>query len=1113
MSDLIELFDLVGPQASAAQERNRDVVVIAGAGSGKTRTLAARYVCLLDEGCLPRATVAITFTEKAAREMRNRIRQYIQEWRTGRCPEHRRPFWETVEADIDGARIGTIHSLCADLLRAHPAEAHVDPRFDVLDEGLAAALKAQAVEDTLNWAVEQPELKPLFGAFEVGQLTRILSLLLNNRLDVASARTTADIVRVWNDQILRSVAHFMQKAEARASIDALRDLQRSGDLLADAGDKLAYQVEGLLGQWSTLERALARGDAIGAARALHALRREHCGGQSGKRTGRAREMVKNLKEAYDREVQPWLGGGKGNDPPPDADLELRAAELVALVGVLFDHANSAYKEAKDLRQALDFDDLEWGALQLLQDAAIRRRWQRQTSALLVDEFQDTNERQRRIVEALSGVAEGAVGRLFVVGDAKQSIYRFRGADVTVFRKLDRAVRDRGGLTVNLDVTFRAHQALVLVLNDLLSKVMGGTEDAHRLFAVPFSGLTAVRQEPREGIRAPYVEFLCGLGESAQEARPAGARLLARRLWELHEEEKVDWGDVALFFRASTGFPAYEAALEAAGIPFATVAGRGFYDRPEIRDLLNMLRALADPWDDVAMAGLLRSPAFGLTDAALYQMRWSGSNPGSEPTAFRTALYGDLAYLAEADRRQAERARSIVERLTGLIDRVPVAEFLKTLLDQTAYPAILAAAHHGVRLQRNVEKLLADAHASGLVRVVEFLEYVDTLRESGAREGEAPVDAGGAVQLMTVHKAKGLEFPVVVIADASREAPSASERALLSPEVGLALWPAWKEAVPLSFRLAKALDGQQAEAEDRRLLYVAATRAREKLIVCGHVTERIPDAWMKKLLDAANVDITALIENQGCWQSFTLSPGSELAPHESRQEVRALAATSPEQVEKALPPRSEVNAAAMGDLEPLYRPLDRELLEPVDGDGEVSRQRAVRVTRRHRHPDGTIVGLLVHEALRRWRFPGEPGLDRLLQAAAAEAGLVDPADIGEHTDRAVVLLWRLRQDPRWAEIDQAPRQHEVPYCLCREGRTESGAIDLLYRLADGQWHIVDFKTDALADEAEMRTVIEERKYGRQMRRYREAVSRLLGGAAKTTLCFLDYAGQVRWEEVT
>lgn len=201
-----------------------------------------------------------------------------------------------------------------------------------------------------------------------------------------------------------------------------------------------------------------------------------------------------------------------------------------------------------------------------------------------------------------------------------------------------------------------------------------------------------------------------------------------------------------------------------------------------------------------------------------------------------------------------------------------------------------------------------------------------------------------------------------------------------------------------------------------------------------------------------------------------------------------------------------------DLEPLYPPLERDRWELAGGDAEASQRRAVRVTRRYRHQDGTVVGLLVHEALRRWRFPGEPGLDGLLRAAAVGAGLVEPADIEDHANQATVLLRRLRQDPRWTEIDQAPRQHEVPYSLSREGRTESGAIDLLYRLPDGRWHVVDFKTDAIADEAEMRTAIEERRYDRQMWRYREAVSQLLGGAVKTTICFLDCAGQVRWEEL-
>ena len=1099
---LLDSLSLTPTQREAAMARGHDVSLAAGAGSGKTRTLVARYLSLLDEGRLPRGVAAVTFTEKAAREMRNRIRAEVHAWLEGKCPAEDRARWGEIEADVDAARIGTIHGLCASILRAHPAEAGVDPRFDVLEEGLAAALRARAVEDSLAWAMEQTELVPLFEIFSTNDLDEILTRLLGARLEAQAAFDVPDLPRIWNSALRVAIARFVDDDRIQSAIGELRELKVSQALVADAGDKLAPQVEGLTAEWGTLERGLSDGKLMEAALALYTVRREYCGGAIGKKDSRAKAAVKKLRELYDDQVLPWLGGKSKDDPAPDPALEARLAELVRLLGRLFDHALAEYQGAKDQRQAIDFDDLEAGALALLAHPEIRVRWQRQIDALLVDEFQDTNQRQREIVEALAGVSDGSAGRLFVVGDAKQSIYRFRGADVSVFRDLERAIRARGGLYLSLALTFRAHDALVRALNELLGQIMGQGDDPASPYLVPFAELEADRKAPRSGILEPYIEFLVGLGETADQARPAEASLLARRLRELHEHEGVRWEDVALLFRASTGFPFYEAALESAGIPFVTVAGRGFYDRPEVRDLLNILRALADPWDDLALAGLLRSPAFGLGDAALYLLRWPDGR--TEPHSFRAALAGDLVRLPESDRRQAVRAREIFDRLSGFVDRIPVAELLKEVIGHTLYPAVLASAPPGERLQRNVDKLLADAHASGLVRVVEFLEYIETLQAAGAREGEAPAEAGGAVRLMTVHKAKGLEFPVVVIADASRARPTVRESVLMSTEIGLVPYPGRQGQAPLIFRLAKQREKERAAAEEVRLLYVAATRAKEKLIICGYQTPRA-GVWLNTLAGAAGLGLNQLAESPGEWRSLTLpNCGVKVAGLAMGRDGLEFGTKSEE----------SASVVPLSDEEPLYRPLVPAEVEQVDekvAGSENLASRAPRVTARRRHPDGTVVGKLVHEAIRRWRFPGDPGLDGLLRAAALETGEVDTAAMASAIGEARECLARFRSDPRWAEIAVAERRHEVPYSLSAAGRISAGFIDLIYRGEDGRWTIVDFKTDKVGDEADMQRLIEG-GYGEQMRRYGKAVSKLLGRSPGTTLCFLDFAGGLRWEPI-
>ena len=297
--------------------------------------------------------------------------------------------------------------------------------------------------------------------------------------------------------------------------------------------------------------------------------------------------------------------------------------------------------------------------------------------------------------------------------------------------------------------------------------MGDQADPDKPFHIPYAPLRSERKEARAKMQAPFIECILGVGEDAVSARPAAAQALASRLSELYATGEIrSWDEVAMLFRASTPFSIYEQALEEAGIPFVTVAGRGFYDRPEVRDVLNLLRALADPWDDQAMVGLLRSPAFGVSDVGIYQLRC----PQGKPIPIQKALHSDLSALSTMDQEHVRRAQDILDELLPLVDRLPISELLKRLLDRCDYRAILATNTNlgdRSRLWRNVDKLIGDAQVSGLVGVRAFLEYITTMRDVGAREGEAASEAEGSVRLMTIHKAKGLEFPIVVLADAAR----------------------------------------------------------------------------------------------------------------------------------------------------------------------------------------------------------------------------------------------------------------------------------------------------------------------------------------------------------
>ena len=1142
MTSILPLLQLKGRQAEAVTARDVNLSVTAGAGSGKTRTLVGRYLALLAEGLPLRSLVAITFTEKAAREMRSRVRRYVEELLAeGVNPN----LWESAFAELDAARIGTIHSLCAAILRAHPAEAAIDPGFEVLEEGMAAVLSAQALDNALAWATTDSDVARLFFLLKEHELRRVLNTLLSRRLDAAPAfaALSDDPLAVWSARLAAWLDERLTAQKWRDSLETLASLQARAP-----HDKLELARRQVLAHWDEAETARAAGDWEALFTSLTALRSAtYTGGAKGNwdagELTAAREAMAMLRTHYDAEIACLASKNK----PVSWALDRQAAEALPQLRRLFEHTLAEYEQLKEARRALDFDDLEARAVALLENnAEVRARWQSEINAVLVDEFQDTNERQRRIVYALTGfspptptptlpLAGGESERacLFIVGDAKQSIYRFRGADVTVFRAVQADVAASGGRCIDLDLTFRAHHQLVESTNTLLRPILGEEDDPARPYHVPFAPLRAYRQQPRDGVREPFVEFHLGLAENAAQGRRAAADALACRLHELRAEG-FDWGEMALLFRASTAFGVYEDALERAGIPFVTVAGRGFYDRPEVRDVLNALTAIADPTDDLALAGLLRSPAFALSDAALYLLRWGNGNrkKGSqgerwEPVSLWEALHDDAGSLNDldpGDAARAHRARQTIASLHELAGRALVAEVLKRFLDATHYRAILHLVGGGQRLARNVDKLLADAHRSRLVGIGDFLEYVQALRDVGAREGEAPVEAGGAVQLMTVHKAKGLEFPLVVIADAAHSGRGWPGPLLIEPDLGVVLdlteaIPGSRTNVhPATYRLAARHDALMSEAEERRLLYVAATRAREKLIVSGHVKvsqakkdpgRLLVDGWLSWLGAVIGLDEVRLPATPSAPQMLDL-------PWESTPLTCVLHPLQEGPVTAEETPANLEAPAIQTELMPgdLVAPLVT--VEEVESDEKTQDResepppRVWRIIPRAKRPTGPawVVGKLVHEALRRWRFPDVPDFEPFLYPYALQAGLTDRAEIARTIGEARRLLTRFQAHPLYAEMSAAERYHEVPYCAILDGDSKSaGIVDALYRSND-QWTLVEFKTDEIRNPAALDDHIHREKYDQQVQTYANALTQLLGQKPRVLLVFLNCGREVR-----
>lgn len=1073
-TDLAAFFGLSAEQRAAAETLGRDVIVTAGAGSGKTRTLVAHYLYALAAGATPRSAVAITFTEKAAQEMRSRVRQAVAGLIEKAPDEAAKRAWAEIEAGLDGARIGTIHSLCADILRTHPAEAAIDPRFGVLEEGLVQALRVQVIADAMAWAVDQVDLLPLFDIFSAFRLESILKEAVEKRLDVLAVLAAGGSFSV--DEFLgQRLKAFFEADDVSGCLALVRSLMQAGKLDEDAGEKLAAQMEDVLSRVDSIRALLDQGSMFEAAGETYLLRRENLKRGAGKKTSAAKACLEQLQAAYDDRLNPLLGGKQSKDPLPSIEIEEAYARALPALTALIEHVFERYHTALDTRGALDFDDLEQGALELLRIEPIRRTWQSTVAYLMVDEFQDTNARQREIVEALSGDSGG----LFVVGDARQSIYRFRGADVSVFRSLQQDLEARGGAVYELDTTFRAHSALLQASGSFLKAIMGEDGAAMDPHEVPYSGLKPHRRGAAAQVISPYLEILPGWGDSAAEGRQSAAeRLVARLLQMKHDGEIAEWDDVALLFRASTAFPVYELAFETAGIPFVTVAGRGFFDRPEVRDVVNALAALSAPWDDLALAGWLRSPVVGLRDDSL--VRLCGQE---EPLA--EVLAGDLSCLPESERVQAAAFQQRFSSLRARVDRVPVSVLLEELLRKFGYRTLMAGTNY--RMLRNLDKLVEDARASGLIRVGEFLEYIQTLRDVGVREGEAPLEASGAVQLMTIHKSKGLEFPVVVLADAAYRGRSGGSLLLADPEWGLAVQPDRLET-PLMVRYAGHQDSSRDEAENKRLLYVAATRAREKLILSGHLSIRnglvSAAGWLGVILESLELKPDDVMLNEEPYRVMQLESGVSLG----------LGGSLPPAV-SMLPDKQGDDDWPQSAAEALWIHLQG---EQVDDEEEPQRQDD-RYAR--------LLGTLTHAMLQQGVGLSASEQQAALHREAVRLRFEDESARTRAVTDAGAMLARLREHEVWYTLQMADAcYHEFAFVSPTSGRfAREGKIDVLYR-SGPRWFILDFKTDAIDSEEELAEHVEA--HARQVSRYAEAVAGLLNSHPPAQkLCFLNFQGRV------
>jgi ATP-dependent helicase/nuclease subunit A len=791
--------------------RRRLLAVVAGAGSGKTGVLTERFVHLVAErGVAPEHILTITFTRAATAEMKTRIIRKLEQ-----------RGLHDARTRIESAYIHTVHALCRRILQENPFEAGIDPEPSVLPMPAANHLKREAFHRALASLLRQPR------DFETDPLIDLIADYLN-----------LDSVRGDPLQALYALVQRVADATRHQGYTA-DDLERwrraypSAEALAwhYVREVLNFALTPRPASWSA-EAELQRQAEATLQHSIVSLAT----------LDDLRDLVANLQQSHPEAARTLTSLLADFDPA----LEQRARAIACALLELTVAYLREYETLKQTRGALDFDDMQIRALQLLRDSAtVRRRYQRMFRYTLVDETQDIDGLQAQIIDLLS-----AGGNLMVVGDAQQSIYGFRYADPRVFEGWQQRACDNGGRLVPLQANFRSHPDILA----FVEKVFGHWWGARFLVLQPMRPAAPAHEEPRVQV------WVMPQRDAAAEARLVASQIhhwVCTESLTVHDPETgelrpAQYGDFALLFHQFTKVGAFEQAFRAVGVPYYVVGGgRGYWTQYEVRDLTNLLRALCDPEDDLALAAVLRSPFVGLSLDALMSLTLHAEQA---ELPLHLCLQAELA-LEDADRARLEAFLAWFEPLCLRVGEWSVGALLARALEASQYESrLLAQGEAGRQAVANVRKLLAIALEQPTVAPRDFAAQLELTSRLEQREGNAPTyeESANVVRFYTVHAAKGLEFPVVFVVDtAYRERPREvglevdADKGIVALQVVRPDVPTPYEPLPL--KVLRVQTDARDEAEGLRKLYVALTRARDYLIVV--LTDAPQNVWCRALRGA------------------------------------------------------------------------------------------------------------------------------------------------------------------------------------------------------------------------------------------------------------------------
>jgi ATP-dependent helicase/nuclease subunit A len=1017
------------PSDEAARHRARNdhgtsLVLEAGAGTGKTTLLVDRIEALLRSGVATLLEVAaVTFTENAAATMKLRLRERLERARSdGRVPDVERGRASAALEVLERAQVSTVHALCTTILQERPLECRVVPGFRVADDTETDAIFAAAWDEwlaerldagdaTLSEAV-RAEI-PLESAFEWGErgsLRRFARTLLDER----------DLIPIVSDVVPEPEAW-------RAALEEKAARARELMGLAKSGDSLVPQLEALVAFAAVAQ------DLQGSELARHLAAIPKLKSNVGRRTHWAAEALEEAKGivSWAAEARSAWNAALGS--------HLHARLVTGLLGVI-----GCYERRKRSLGVLDFLDLLLKTRDALRDnESVRRCFAARFRFVIIDEFQDTDPLQVEIAGLLTA---GEPGRLVVVGDAKQSIYRFRRAEVALLRRLSAGASRRPGHAVlHLTQNFRSRPGILRFVNRAFGTLIQASDESDQPAYEPIDPPADLADVPaviQLRFEAPdFTEARNDLLAAEASALSAFARQAAEGGFEVRDPatgvpRPSRAGDLMVLAPRLTQIRPLEEALEEAGLRFAVEGGKSFFGRQEVHEALAVLRAVDDRSDRVSLVAALRSSFFGVSDTEIVSHVLSGGR-----------LFVDEGAVVKATSPLLAAAFALLHRLHRERLQVSVPGLVERLYDETGVLAALTGTRRGAGQIANLEKVVALARQAAALGVLTLRGFTSLLEERAAgmsEEPDLPTTRPGdtdTVRILSIHKAKGLEAPVVALYD---QAANLQVKADVIP-----LWEEGKVAVgfvegfrPPDWNRLQERDRARAWAEGRRLLYVACTRARDLLVIPRPPANARAGSFWRDL-----------------WPFVDASPSSDVTT------LHAATLPLPRRSEPPLD-RGRLAVAEGGDAVAARWRAERKALIDAACERPLVPVSATRFAARTASPPavaasgqgGRDFGSLVHQVLEWTPLDAPEGAVAMAEALAPRFGLDATAArrAGEEAARALAspLMERARRSRRlWREL---------PLWFPQDGELIEGVVDLVFEEA-GRLVVVDYKTDHITEE--------------------------------------------------